>query len=214
MDYNEAEHQNLWEYDRKAGSFTTICGIDEAGRGPLAGPVCAACVMLPPDLDIPYLNDSKKLTEKRREAIYESLISMEGVYYGIGFGSVEEIESVNILRATFLAMNRAYAEMQKKAEKNPPMLALVDGNQNPHLPVETRLVVHGDALSAHIAAASVLAKVTRDRLMREMDVLYPQYAFAKNKGYGSKQHYDAIERYGICPIHRPSFLKKLGYGAI
>lgn len=142
--------------------------------------------------------------------MYDLLISSDEVSYGIGFGSVEEIESLNILRATFLAMNRAYADLRQRFPDAPePILALVDGNQDPHLPLATRLVVHGDAQSAHIAAASVIAKVTRDRLMRQMDKEYPGYAFAQNKGYGSHAHYDAIMKLGVCPIHRRSFLGKL-----
>lgn len=204
------DNEFLWQFDTEQGEFSALCGIDEVGRGPLAGPVCAACVMLPEGLRIPYLNDSKKITEKRRELIYEQLIAEPGVVYGIGFASEQEIDTVNILQATFRAMNRAYTAMlEKLPEGKAPVLALVDGNADPHLPVTTRLVVKGDAHSAHIAAASVLAKVSRDRLMREYAVQYPEYAFENNKGYGSAEHYRALEQYGLTPIHRRSFLKKL-----
>ena len=204
------DNEFLWQFDTEQGEFSALCGIDEVGRGPLAGPVCAACVMLPEGLRIPYLNDSKKITEKRRELIYEQLIAEPGVAYGIGFASEQEIDTVNILQATFRAMNRAYTAMREKLpEEKAPVLALVDGNADPHLPLTTRLVVKGDARSAHIAAASVLAKVSRDRLMREYAVQYPEYAFESNKGYGSAEHYRALEQYGLTPIHRRSFLKKL-----
>lgn len=204
------EHDSLWEHDRSFGRFGTLCGLDEVGRGPLAGPVCAACVMLRDGVDIPYLNDSKKLTEKRREAIYRQLTENDIAYYGIGFGSVEEIDRLNILQATFLAMHRAYEDLRERFPSvAAPVLALVDGNQNPGLPLETRLLVGGDGKSAHIAAASVLAKVTRDHLMMEMAEKYPNYFFEKNKGYGSAQHYAMIEQYGVTPVHRMSFLKKL-----
>lgn len=204
------DNEHLWQFDTEQGTFTALCGIDEVGRGPLAGPVCAACVMLPEDLRLPYLNDSKKITEKRRELLYEQLAAAPGVFFGIGFASEQEIDSINILQATFLAMRRAYDALLKTLpEGTVPLLALVDGNADPHLPLPTRLVVKGDAHSAHIAAASVLAKVTRDRLMREYAVQYPEYAFESNKGYGSAAHYAALEQYGITPIHRRSFLKKL-----
>ncbi len=204
------DNHNLWEFDESMGLFTRLCGIDEAGRGPLAGPVTAGCVILREGVALPTLNDSKKLTEKRREALYEELTESGCAAYGIGFGLVEEIDSLNILQATFLAMRRAYENM---LERNPdleaPLLALVDGNQNPHLPIETKLVVGGDAKSAHIAAASIIAKVSRDRVMREYAEMYPQYRWEKNKGYGSKEHYELLREHGPSPIHRMSFLKKL-----
>ena len=183
--------------------YSVICGIDEAGRGPLAGPVCAAAVILPPDTEIEGLNDSKKLTAKKREALYD-IITEEAVAYGIAFASEKEIDEINILQATFLAMKRATEKLQVR-----PDLVLVDGNQEPDLnglPVET--IVKGDSLSANIAAASILAKVTRDRFMLEQDKIYPEYGFAMHKGYGTKAHYAALTEYGPCPIHRQTFLKK------
>ncbi|MDO4990877.1 MAG: ribonuclease HII [Eubacteriales bacterium] len=185
--------------------FTLLCGVDEAGRGPLAGPGCAAAVMLPRGHVIDGLNDSKKLTEKRREELYE-VIRDESVSYGIAFASVEEIEALNILGATFLAMNRAIAQLSPA-----PELALIDGNRTKGIEVPARCVVKGDSKCADIAAASVLAKVTRDRYMLEMAEKYPQYHFEQHKGYGTKLHYEALREFGPSPIHRMSFLKKL-YG--
>lgn len=203
------EHDSLWSQDRAFGEFETLCGIDEVGRGPLAGPVCAACVMLRDGVDIPYLNDSKKLSEKRRELIYQQLMQQGLIAYGIGFGSVLEIEEYNILQATFFAMNRAYGDMLTHFPECSPVLALVDGNRDPHLPLATKLLVGGDGKSAHIAAASIIAKVTRDHLMAGLAKQYPQYGFEKNKGYGSAEHYRMLEQYGISEVHRRSFLKKL-----
>lgn len=196
---------DLWsmESDLMASGFASLCGIDEAGRGPLAGPVCAAAVMLPPGLVLPGLNDSKKLTEKKREALYDEIVS-SALHYGIAFAAVEEIEELNILGATFLAMRRAFAQLGVT-----PDLALVDGNRDPGLDVPTRCVVKGDATCADIAAASILAKVTRDRYMLEMAERYPMYGFEKHKGYGTAAHYAALREYGPCQIHRPSFLKKM-----
>ena len=196
---------DLWsmESDLIASGYHTLCGIDEAGRGPLAGPVCAAAVMLPSGLVLPGLNDSKKLTEKKREALYD-LITESALHYGIAFATVEEIETHNILGATFLAMRRAFAQLGVE-----PELALVDGNRDPGLAVPTRCVVKGDATCADIAAASILAKVTRDRYMLEMAERYPMYGFEKHKGYGTAAHYAAIREYGPCELHRPSFLKKM-----
>ena len=179
---------DLWTLENELRTPDTdpLCGVDEAGRGPLAGPVCAAAVMLPPGLEIPGLNDSKKLSEKKREALYDTIIA-QALSCGIAFATVEEIEEYNILGATFLAMNRAIAQLSPQ-----PALALIDGNRN-----------------TGIAAASVLAKVTRDRYMRRMAETYPQYGFEKHKGYGTAAHYAAIRAHGPCPIHRPSFLKKM-----
>lgn len=196
---------DLWSYEHACydEGFQTVCGVDEAGRGPLAGPVCAAAVILPRDLEIEGLNDSKKLTEKRREALYD-IIVREAVAYGIAFAGEKEIDEVNILQATFLAMRRAVEALSVR-----PDMALVDGNREPNfgeLPVKT--IIQGDGLSANIAAASILAKVTRDRFMLEQDAIYPQYGFAVHKGYGTKAHYAALTQYGACPIHRQSFLKK------
>lgn len=197
--------QELWELENEiydAGE-RLLCGVDEAGRGPLAGPVCAAAVILPRGLCIPGLNDSKKLTEKKREALYDVIFS-SAVSYGIAFATVDEIEEVNILNAAMLAMNRAIEKLSVQ-----PTLALIDGNRNSAIKVASRCVVKGDAKCADIAAASVLAKVTRDRYMLEMAEKYPQYKFEKHKGYGTKDHYAALREYGPCEIHRPSFLRKM-----
>lgn len=195
----------LWKYEHKymEEGYSLFCGIDEAGRGPLAGPVCAAAVILPMDTEIEGLNDSKKLTAKKREALYDIIIE-KAIACGIAFASEKEIDEINILQATFLAMKRAAEQLQVK-----PDLVLVDGNQEPDLnglPVET--IVKGDSLSANIAAASILAKVTRDRFMIEQDKIYPEYGFALHKGYGTKAHYAALTEHGPCPIHRQTFLKK------
>ena len=198
---------DMWEIENRhfADGVRIICGVDEAGRGPLAGPVCAAAVILPANLEIPGLTDSKKLSDKRRRELYP-VIKEQAVAYGIGFASQEEIDQINILQATFLAMQRAMDQLEVKAE-----LALIDGNRQKDfgLPVET--VVKGDSLSASIAAASVLAKVTRDDVMLVMAEEYPGYGFEIHKGYGTKAHYEALQKLGPCPIHRMSFLKKL-YG--
>ena len=190
------------ENEIKTKGFFAVCGVDEAGRGPLAGPVCAAAVIL--DEEIEGLNDSKKLSEKKREELFP-VIKEKAVSFSIAFASVDEIEEYNILNATYLAMNRAIEGLGIPAD-----FALIDGNRVPtdiKIPCET--VVKGDAKSASIAAASILAKVTRDRLMLEEDKKYPEYNFKKHKGYGTKEHTDAILKYGMSPIHRPSFLKKL-----
>ena len=198
----------LWNFEHAATEegFSLICGVDEAGRGPLAGPVCAAAVILPPDLELEGLNDSKKLSEKRREALYP-LICEQALAYGIAFASEQEIDELNILQATFLAMRRAVEQLGQK-----PDLALVDGNREPDFgDIPVRTIVKGDSRSANIAAASILAKVTRDRFMLEQDAVYPQYGFAVHKGYGTQKHYAALREFGPCPIHRRSFLKKF-YG--
>ena len=198
---------DLWqiEHDCYVGGFEIICGVDEAGRGPLAGPVCAAAVILPRDLVIEGLNDSKKLTDKKRRELYDVIVS-QADSYGIGFASEQEIDEINILQATFLAMERALSQLQLQ-----PDLALVDGNRAPRFPLPVKTVIKGDSLSANIAAASILAKVTRDRLMEELDTQYPVYGFAVHKGYGTKRHYEALRQYGPSPVHRMSFLKKF-YG--
>ena len=181
-----------------------VCGVDEAGRGPLAGPVYAAAVILSPDHPIVGLNDSKKLSEKKREALYDGIIE-NAVSYCIASASVEEIEHYNILGATYLAMTRAVQGLSIQ-----PNLTLIDGNRiPPQLDVAAQTVVKGDAQSESIAAASILAKVTRDRLLIEMDAQYPQYGFAVHKGYGTAAHTAALKEYGPCPEHRPSFLKKI-----
>lgn len=179
-----------------------ICGVDEAGRGPLAGPVCAAAVILPEGCALPGLDDSKKLTARKREILFDE-IRRQAAAYSVAFATVEEIETTNILAAAMLAMNRAIEGLSPA-----PELALVDGNTVRDITVPARAVVGGDGKCACIAAASVLAKVTRDRLMTELDEKYPQYGFAGHKGYGTRAHYEAIEKYGPCEIHRMSFLKK------
>ena len=196
---------DLWELENAVHGegYGVVCGVDEAGRGPLAGPVCAAAVILPRGLVIEGLNDSKKLTEKRRESLYGEITSSAEAY-GIAFASVEEIEELNILGATYLAMNRAIAALRRDID-----LALIDGNRNAGIEYPSRTVVKGDSLCASIAAASVLAKVTRDRYMTELDERYPGYGFAKHKGYGTKAHYAAIRELGASPVHRPSFLRKM-----
>ena len=203
----KTEAPDLWLYEHEAAreGFACICGVDEAGRGPLAGPVCAAAVILPPDIQIEGLNDSKKLTDKKRRALYD-VITEQAVSYGIAFADEQEIDEVNILQATFLAMRRAFEKLTVT-----PDIALIDGNRAPGLSCRERTVVHGDALSASVAAASILAKVTRDRLMEEYDAQYPQYGFAVHKGYGTQRHYAALREFGACPIHRQTFLRKF-YG--
>ncbi len=191
----------LYEYDRSL-ELPSFCGVDEAGRGPLAGDVYAAAVILPLDEEIPGINDSKQLSEKKRDALYEEITS-RAVAWAVGVASVEEIETLNILQAAMLAMRRAVEALPVK-----PAMALVDGNKNPALPVPSRCLVKGDGTSASVAAASIVAKVTRDRYMIEMDRKYPGYLFAKHKGYGSKAHYQCLDELGPSPIHRMSFLKK------
>ena len=197
----------MWEYENNcfAQGYSMVCGVDEAGRGPLAGPVCAAAVILPPNLEIPGLNDSKKLSDKKRRELYP-VIKEKAVAYGIAFADQSEIDSINILQATYLAMERAMAQLSVK-----PDIALIDGNRAKDFGLPVQTVVHGDSLSASIAAASVLAKVTRDDLMLEMAQKYPGYGFEIHKGYGTKAHYAALEDLGPCPIHRMTFLKKF-YG--
>lgn len=199
--------QNLWqiEDELKLRGIGAICGVDEAGRGPLAGPVCAAAVILPEHLQIPGLNDSKKLSDKKRRDLFP-IIKEQAIAYGIAFASVEEIDEINILQATFLAMERAVAQLNGQAD-----FALIDGNREPKLDIESMAVVKGDSRSASIAAASILAKVTRDDYMEELAAQYPQYGFEVHKGYGTKRHYQALEEFGMCPVHRRSFLKKF-YG--
>ena len=184
-------------------SVHILCGVDEAGRGPLAGPVCAAAVILPRGTVIEGLNDSKKLSEKKREQLFD-VICDTAVSYAIAFATVEEIEELNILHAAQLAMNRAIEELDPK-----PDLAIIDGNQAGDIRFPHETVVKGDACCISIAAASILAKVTRDRFMLDMAQQYPMYHFEKHKGYGTKDHYSALREFGPCPIHRPSFLKKL-----
>lgn len=201
------EIKDLWLYEKEAFAegFEIVCGVDEAGRGPLAGPVCAAAVILPKGLEIEGLNDSKKLTDKKRRELYDVIVE-KAVSYGIAMADEKEIDEINILQATFLAMQRALGKLTVK-----PNLALIDGNRAKDFGLPVRTIVKGDSLSASIAAASILAKVTRDRLMEELDETYPQYGFAVHKGYGTKRHYEALRELGPCEIHRRTFLKKL-YG--
>lgn len=201
------EEKNMWQIEDAVfqKGYTWVCGVDEAGRGPLAGPVCAAAVILPPHLVIPGLDDSKKLSDKRRRELMP-IIMEQAVAYGIGFASHEEIDEINILQATFLAMERAIAQLEGKAE-----FALIDGNREKDFGIPVQTVVKGDSLSASIAAASVLAKVTRDDIMVQMAEEYPQYGFEIHKGYGTKAHYEALAAFGPSPIHRMTFLKKF-YG--
>ncbi len=197
-------HKDLFDYDNAIrGSYPVICGVDEAGRGPLAGDVYAAAVVLDNDTLIDYLNDSKKLSEKRREELY-GVITDKARAYCIATASVEEIDRMNILNAAMLAMKRAVEGLGIT-----PDIALIDGNRLPELSCEMQYVIKGDATSASIAAASVLAKVARDRYMRDIAEKYPQYAFEQHKGYGTKLHYEMIEKYGISAVHRRTFLKKL-----
>ncbi len=197
----------MWEieYAHFSRGVRAICGVDEAGRGPLAGPVCAAAVILPQGLQIPGLNDSKKLTDKKRRELFP-IIQEKAIAYGIAFATHNEIDEINILQATYLAMERAMNQLSVR-----PELALIDGNRSKNFGIPVETVVKGDSLSASIAAASVLAKVTRDDYMLEMAKAYPQYDFDVHKGYGTRLHYEKIAKYGVCPIHRMSFLKKL-YG--
>ena len=195
---------DLWELENEIydEGYALLCGVDEAGRGPLAGPVYAAAVILPRGLLIDGLNDSKKLTEKKREALFGPICEA-ALSFGIARAEVEEIEELNILNATFLAMNRAIAQLSPA-----PTLALIDGNRNTGIRYPSRTVVKGDGRCADIAAASVLAKVSRDRCMRELASLYPQYGFEAHKGYGTAAHYAALREFGPSPINRLSFLKK------
>ena len=197
----------MWSIEREwfQKGYTCICGVDEAGRGPLAGPVCAAAVILPCDLVIPGLDDSKKLSDKKRRELFP-LIKEQAAAFGIGMATHEEIDSFNILQATYLAMERALSALGAK-----PDLALIDGNRAKDFGIPVETVIKGDSLSMNIAAASVLAKVTRDDLMLQMAVEYPAYGFEIHKGYGTKAHYEALREFGPCPIHRMSFLKKF-YG--
>lgn len=193
----------LFEFDNEIrAQYPVICGIDEAGRGPLAGDVYAAAVILPEGVIIEGLNDSKKLTEKKRELLYDEIIA-KAADYCVATATVEEIDGLNILQATFLAMRRAVDGLRLK-----PDIALVDGNQNPSLNINTKTVIKGDGLSASVAAASILAKVSRDRYMLGLAEEYPEYCFGKHKGYGTKLHYEMLDEFGPSPVHRMSFLKK------
>ena len=196
---------NWLEYEEQAAAkgYRAVCGVDEAGRGPLAGPVCAAAVILPPGKIIEGVNDSKKLSEKKREALFE-VIKAEAISYAIAYASVEEIESMNILNATMLAMKRAVEGLPVKAD-----FAMIDGNRLPKLDIDAEYVIKGDAKSMSVACASILAKVSRDRLLYEYAKEFPQYGFDKHKGYGTKLHREALLQYGPCSYHRLSFLGKI-----
>ena len=183
-----------------------VCGVDEAGRGPLCGPVVAAAVILKPDSKIEGVNDSKKLSEKKREQVYENIME-NALAVAVGMSDVDVIESVNILNATKLAMKEAISKLKVQ-----PEYVLIDGNQMIDITIPGETVVHGDAISESIAAASIVAKVTRDRMLIEWDKTYPEYGFAKHKGYGTKAHTDAIAKYGLTPLHRPSFCTKFVKG--
>ncbi len=194
----------LFEFDNAVReSYPVVAGVDEAGRGPLAGDVFAAAVILPPDCVIEGVNDSKKLTAKKRELLFDEII-LKAEAYCISTASVEEIERLNILNAAMLAMKRAIEGLGADYD-----IALIDGNKTPDVKGEVRAIVKGDASSQSIAAASVLAKVARDRYMQKLDEEYPEYLFAKHKGYGTRQHYEMLRKYGPSPVHRPSFLKKM-----
>lgn len=195
----------LWSIENEIydSGVSILCGVDEAGRGPLAGPVCAAACILPRGLVIDGLDDSKKLSDKKRRELFD-VIKREAVSFGVAFASVEEIEEHNILRATFMAMNRAIAKLDVV-----PELAIIDGNRAAGIEMPARCIVKGDSKCADIAAASILAKVTRDEYMLAMAEKYPEYHFEKHKGYGTKLHYEALREHGPSPIHRMSFLKKV-----
>ena len=199
--------KNMWEIEETLTEkgVGVICGVDEAGRGPLAGPVYAAAVILPDHVEIPGLDDSKKLTDKRRRELMP-IIKEQAIAFGIGVATQQEIDEINILQATFLAMERAFAQLEGKAD-----FALIDGNREKDFGIPVMTVVKGDSRSANIAAASILAKVSRDDYMDEMAKQYPQYGFEIHKGYGTKAHYEALRTYGHCPLHRVTFLKKF-YG--
>lgn len=193
---------DMWKIEESVAQRGVICGVDEAGRGPLAGPVCAAAVILPPHVDIPGLNDSKKLTDKRRRELFP-IIQEQAIAYGIAFATEQEIDEINILQATFLAMRRAIAKLEGKAD-----FALIDGNRETDFGLPCMTVVKGDSLSASIAAASILAKVTRDEYMERLALEYPEYGFEIHKGYGTKRHYAALDEHGVSPAHRKTFLRK------
>lgn len=204
LDRLEEEKKRTWrlkEYERKYAGYGYICGIDEAGRGPLAGPVVAGAVILPKDCDILYINDSKQLSAKKREELYE-VIMERAVAAAVGISSCERIDEINILNATYEAMTQAIEKLQEK-----PDILLNDAVRIPNISIPQVPIIKGDAKSISIGAASILAKVTRDRMMEEYDKIYPRYGFSGHKGYGSKEHIEAIKKYGPCPIHRKTFIK-------
>ena len=193
--------EGMREFENKYSDLGAVAGIDEAGRGPLAGPVVAAAVILPKDIFLPFLNDSKKVTEKRRDVLFDQ-IKQEAIAYGIGIASNALIDEINILQATYEAMREAISKLSKT-----PDILLVDAVHIPDINIKQVGIVKGDAKSVNIAAASILAKVTRDRLMLEYDKIYPEYGFASNKGYGTAKHIEALKAYGACDIHRRSFIR-------
>lgn len=205
MKASEQPMHDPWELENQLydQGYQRICGVDEAGAGPLAGPVYAAAVILPRGLTLPYLNDSKKVTPRRREILFDQ-IREQAVAYAIAWADEKEIDEINILNARMLAMDRAIKMLNPAAD-----FALIDGNRNQGIELQNEMVVHGDARSASIAAASILAKVSRDRFMVELAEQYPQYAFEKHKGYPTKLHYERLRQYGPSPVHRKTFLKKL-----
>ena len=203
----ELRLEEMRKEERAALELSPIAGVDEAGRGPLAGPVVAACAVIPLDYPFYYLNDSKKMSEKRRQALFE-VLQKEAIAFGIGIVSPERIDEINILQATYEAMREALKDMEKRFSLSPNIL-LNDAVTIPGIPIPQKAIVHGDAKSLSIAAASVLAKVTRDHIMLEYDEQYPKYGFKQHKGYGTKVHREAILTHGPCPIHRRSFLKNL-----
>lgn len=192
-----------YETEAHNNGYKVVCGVDEAGRGPLAGPVFAAAVILPDNYSHEILNDSKKLSEKKRNSVYDDIIK-DAVCWSVGTADEKEIDNINILNATFLAMKRAVEGLRIK-----PDLAYIDGNAYPKTGVKEIAIVKGDSKCMSVAAASIIAKVSRDRFMTELDSQYPEYMFSKHKGYGTKLHYELIEKYGISPVHRRSFLKKI-----
>ncbi len=194
--------EKLWEYERGYSGYSHICGIDEAGRGPLAGPVVAGAVILPKDCDILYLNDSKQLSEKKREELYTAILE-KALCWGVGYASPQRIDEINILQATYEAMREAISKLHPQ-----PDLLLNDAVTIPQVSIRQIPIIKGDAKSISIGAASIIAKVTRDRLMREYDQLFPGYGFAKNKGYGGEAHIEALKKYGPTPIHRKSFIHR------
>ena len=201
LEKEKARTQNLWKYEREYASYTYICGIDEVGRGPLAGPVVAGAVILPKDCDILYINDSKKLSEKKREELYD-IIMEKATAVGLGYATPERIDEINILQATYEAMRDAIKNMGIL-----PDILLNDAVTIPGVDCKQVPIIKGDAKSISIGAASIVAKVTRDRLMVDYDLVYPEYGFASNKGYGASAHIDALKKYGPTPIHRRSFIK-------
>lgn len=205
MKASETPMHDLWELENRLydQGYQAVCGVDEAGAGPLAGPVYAAAVILPRGLTLPYLNDSKKVTPRRREILFDQ-IREQAIAYAIAWADEKEIDAINILNARMLAMDRAIKMLNPAAD-----FALIDGNRNQGIELQNEMVVHGDARSASIAAASILAKVSRDRFMVELAEQYPQYAFEKHKGYPTKLHYQLLRQYGPSPVHRKTFLKKL-----